>query len=53
MSLIHTAERCKASPFEYLVALLQHAGDVTKAPEDWMPWNYAATLERAADSATA
>jgi len=44
MSLIHTAERCATSPFEYLRALLGNAAAVAAAPEAWMPWNYASTL---------
>jgi transposase len=43
MSLIHTAERCATSPFEYLRTLLANAAAVAAVPADWMPWNYAAT----------
>jgi transposase len=52
MSLIHTAERCRISPFEYLVALLKHHEAVVAAPDDWMPWNYATALERSASTST-
>ncbi len=47
MSLIHTAERCGAPPFEYLVALLKPTKAVAASPGDWMPWNYVEALERA------
>jgi hypothetical protein len=46
MSLIHTAERCGVNAFEYLVALLRNGELVAESPEEWMPWNYAATMER-------
>jgi transposase len=45
MSLIHTAELNHIAPFEYLVALQQHAATVAASPADWMPWNYQATIE--------
>lgn len=44
MSLIHTAELNKQSPFDYLVALQRHSAKVEAAPANWMPWNYRATL---------
>jgi hypothetical protein len=44
MSLIHTAERCGASPFDYLTALQRHAAEAKADPAAWMPWNYTATL---------
>lgn len=46
MSLIHTAELNHVAPFEYLVSLLRHADAVRANPDEWMPWNYAATLAR-------
>ena len=46
MTLIHTAELCRANPFDYLVTLQRHHGEVIKAPADWMPWNYRETLQR-------
>ena len=48
MSLIHSAELNGVSPFNYLVALLRHADDVAAAPQQWMPWNYAAAVARIA-----
>jgi transposase len=40
MSLIHTCELNRVNPFDYLMALQQHAAAVPKAPEIWLPWNY-------------
>ena len=31
------------NPFDYLMAREQHAEKVTKAPSDWLPWNYRPT----------
>lgn len=45
MSLIHTAEFHGANPVDYLTELQLHAEDVASCPEEWMPWNYRATLE--------
>jgi len=44
MSLIHTAELCGASPFDYLVALQRHAAAVADEPARWMPWSYTEAL---------
>jgi hypothetical protein len=54
MSLIYTAELCAVNPFDYLVALQQHADAVADAPARWMPWNYAEALAEitAAEPAT-
>jgi transposase len=52
MSFIHTAELNKVRPFDYLVALLRHPKEIAKAPADWMPWNYAETLERLSTDAS-
>ncbi|MBK8979607.1 MAG: transposase [Planctomycetes bacterium] len=46
MSLIHTAELCGADPFDCLVGLQRHHERVADAPGDWMPWSFAATLEK-------
>jgi transposase len=51
MSLIHTAELCRADPFDYLVALLRHADQVRIAPAQWMPWNYSDARDRLAAAA--
>ena len=44
MSLIHTCNLVKANPFDYLVALQEHASALAKHPENWMPWNYQSQL---------
>lgn len=44
MSLIHSAELSKVSPFDYLVALQRYHALVEENPEEWLPWNYAETL---------
>lgn len=44
MSLIHTTELAGGNPFDYLTELLKHVPEATKAPGDWMPWNYRSTL---------
>jgi transposase len=47
MSLIHTAELCGANPFDYLTQLQRHADQLRQRPQEWMPWNYLATIGRA------
>jgi len=47
MSLIHTAELCRANPFDYLTQLQRHAEELKENPTYWMPWNYCDTLQRA------
>ena len=44
MSLIHTCELCGANPFDYLTELQKHAGELTRQPAQWMPWNYCEAL---------
>ena len=44
MSLIHTAELCRASPFDYLCAIMANAERVVACPGDWLPWNYLLAL---------
>jgi hypothetical protein len=53
MSLIYTAELCEANPFDYLTELQKHADQLRSAPQEWMPWNYRATLAALAEAATA
>jgi transposase len=48
MSLIYTCELCGANPFDYLTELKRHAGELSPAPQNWMPWNYRQTLDGAA-----
>ena len=45
MSLIHTCELCGANPFDYLAELDRHASTAGRTPQNWLPWNYRATLE--------
>jgi transposase len=40
MSLIKTAIEAGANPVQYLVTLLEHARQVRKEPQLWLPWNY-------------
>jgi len=40
MSLIHTCELNRISPFDYLTELLRHPAEVAVRPAEWMPWNY-------------
>ena len=44
MSLIHTCRLNDVDPFDYLTELQRHAADLAARPENWMPWNYRATL---------
>jgi len=43
MSLIFTCRFCGVAPFDYLLALRQHAKHLAADPAAWMPWNYKAT----------
>jgi hypothetical protein len=45
MSLIHTCELNRINPFDYLMALEQHAEAVAKVPTGWFPWNYRQAIE--------
>jgi transposase len=46
MSLIHTCQLCGANPLHYLSELQQHDEEFSRSPQEWMPWNYRAALER-------
>ncbi len=46
MSLVYTCEQSGTSPFDYLKALQDHAGDVKDNPSVWMPWNFSETIAR-------
>ena len=46
MSLIQTCENNKINPLDYLTTVLQKITDATKAPEEWMPWNYRETMKK-------
>ena len=43
MSLIYTCELHRVNAFDYLTELQQHAGELSRNPQAWMPWNYSAT----------
>ena len=45
-TLIYTADLNGANAFDYLVQLQRYASQVALAPDNWMPWNYQATIER-------
>jgi transposase len=53
MSLIHTCELNGVNPFDYLIELQRHAGELKRLPSEWMPWNYRDTLTRFATPAAA
>ena len=40
MSLIYTCQLCGVNAFDFLNQLQQHATEVSRHPEQWMPWNY-------------
>lgn len=44
MSLIQTTVMNRENPFEYLVALQENAAAVNERPDDWLPWNWRATV---------
>lgn len=46
MSLIHTCQLAGVSAFDYLTQLQIHAAELSRNPEQWMPWNYRETLQR-------
>ena len=48
MSLIQTCRLNRVNPWDYLMALVHHPDHVRASPDQWMPWNYRATLERLA-----
>jgi hypothetical protein len=53
MTLIFTAALNKINPFDYLVALQQHAAELRLHPSQWMPWNYRETIASAVRTADA
>jgi hypothetical protein len=44
MTLIYTATLNGVNPHDYITELLRHFADVHAHPENWLPWNYKATL---------
>ncbi|MFW5741223.1 MAG: IS66 family transposase [Myxococcota bacterium] len=46
LALIHTTLMHGGNPWKYLTALFVHHKQVEAAPQDWLPWNYEASLAR-------
>jgi transposase len=46
MSLIHTCQLAGVSAFDYLTELQIHAAELSRNPQQWMPWKYRDTLQR-------
>jgi transposase len=44
MTLIYTAQLHRQNPFDYLIALFEHEGELAAEPAAWLPWTYRATL---------
>jgi len=44
MSLIHTCKLQSINPFDYLVALQKYYHEVSRNPQQWLPWNYTAAV---------
>jgi transposase len=44
MSLIQTCRLNRVNPFDYFMALVRHSKEVLAHPEQWLPWNFSATL---------
>jgi hypothetical protein len=40
MTLIHTCQLCDVNPFDYLIQLRKHPRELSRTPQQWMPWNY-------------
>lgn len=46
MSVIHTAVKNNVNTFDYLNALQTHQNLLAAAPQDFLPWNYQATIAK-------
>lgn len=44
MSVIHTCAKNKVNFYDYLNTVQRHSLEVHDQPEQWLPWNYQATL---------
>jgi transposase len=44
MSLISTCQLVGSDPFDYLTALHRNSPELSRNPQQWMPWNYRETL---------
>jgi transposase len=40
MSLIYTCELHRVNAFDYLTEMQRHAGELSRNPQAWLPWNY-------------
>jgi hypothetical protein len=40
MSLIHTCQLAGVNPLHYLTWVINHARELQKSPQNYMPWNY-------------
>jgi transposase len=47
MTLIHSCELHGVNAYDYLTELQKNAGELSCHPQEWMPWNYRETPQRA------
>lgn len=45
-SIIYTCDLNEQNPHHYLTVLQEYPAEINKHPEDWLPWNYKATLKQ-------
>ena len=45
MTILMTAKENKIEPVKYMADLLTNIDKVKDNPSDWLPWNYAKTME--------
>jgi hypothetical protein len=39
-TLIHTCQLAEINSFDYLCELQKHRRELSRKPQQWMPWNY-------------
>lgn len=44
-SLIYTCQLANENPHHYLTVLQEYAAEIQKSPEQWLPWNYQASIK--------
>ena len=44
-SIIYTCQLANENPHHYLTVLQEYASQVNQHPEQWLPWNYQASLK--------
>ena len=49
MSLIHTCQLNGVNALDYLQSLIDHAGRLAAAPQQWLPWTYRDTIAAVAN----